>query len=91
MEFYKRLVIKILERSSLGEENKLLKKMKSGIDLNQKESEIYKDKLQKLQEENDELQKIRQKAQSQAFRIALINKVSNIIRASMDISMILHK
>ena len=30
MEFYKRLVIKILERSSLGEENKLLKKMKSG-------------------------------------------------------------
>ena len=41
---------------------------------NQKESEIYKDKLQKLQEENDELQKIRQKAQSQAFRIALINK-----------------
>lgn len=57
---------------------------------NQKESEIYKDKLQKLQEENDELQKIRQKAQSQAFRIALINKVSNIIRASMDISMILN-
>lgn len=37
MEFYKRLVIKILERSSLGEENKLLVKMKSGIDLNQKE------------------------------------------------------
>lgn len=57
---------------------------------NQKESEIYKDKLQKLQEENDELQKIRQKAQSQAFKIALINKVSNIIRASMDISMILN-
>ena len=37
MEFYKRLVIKILERSSLGEENKLLIKMKSGIDLNQRE------------------------------------------------------
>ena len=37
MEFYKSLVIKILERSSLGEENKLLKKMKSGIDLTQKE------------------------------------------------------
>lgn len=57
---------------------------------NRKESEIYKDKLQKLEEENDELQKIRQKAQSQAFKIALINKVSNIIRASMDISMILN-
>lgn len=57
---------------------------------NQKEQEIYKDKLLKLEEENDELQKIRQKAQSQAFKIALINKVSNIIRESMDISMILN-
>ncbi len=57
---------------------------------NQKEQAIFKDKLSKLEEENDELQKIRQKAQSQAFRIALINKVSNIIRESMDISMILN-
>ncbi len=57
---------------------------------NQKEQEIYKDKLLKLEEENDELQKIRQKAQTQAFKIALINKVSNIIRASMDISRILN-
>lgn len=37
MEFYKRLVIKILERSSVGEDNKLLIKLKSGYDLNQKE------------------------------------------------------
>lgn len=43
-----------------------------------------------LQEENDDLQKIRQKAQSQAIRIALINKMSNIIRESMDISKILN-
>lgn len=57
---------------------------------NQKEQEAYKDKLNKLEEENDELQKIRLKAQSQAIRIALINKVSNIIRESMDISMILN-
>lgn len=56
---------------------------------NQKEREIFKDKLSKLEEENDELQKIRLKAQSQAIRIALINKVSNIIRESMDISVIL--
>ena len=52
MEFYTRLVIKILERSSLGEENKLLKKMKSGIDLTQKEmlqlEEIIENILQKL-------------------------------------------
>ena len=57
---------------------------------NQKTQEIYKDKLLKLEEENDELQKIRQKAQTQAFKIALINKVSNIIRESMDISIILN-
>ncbi len=57
---------------------------------NQKTQEIYKDKLLKLEEENDELQKIRQKAQTQAFKIALINKVSNIIRESMDLSMILN-
>ncbi|MDE6139138.1 MAG: hypothetical protein K2F57_06675, partial [Candidatus Gastranaerophilales bacterium] len=57
---------------------------------NQKEKEVFQDKLTKLEEENDELQKIRLKAQSQAIRIALINKVSNIIRESMDISVILN-
>ena len=47
-------------------------------------------KYSQLEEENEELQKIRQKAQSQAIRIALINKTSNIIRESMDISKILN-
>lgn len=47
-------------------------------------------KYNKLEEENEDLQKIRQKAQSQAIRIALINKMSNIIRESMDISKILN-
>ncbi len=37
MEFYKKLIIKVLERSSVGEENKLLMKLKSGHDLSQKE------------------------------------------------------
>ena len=46
-------------------------------------------KYSQLEEENEELQKIRQKAQAQAIRIALINKTSNIIRESMDISKIL--
>lgn len=45
--------------------------------------------LEKLKEENEDLQNIKQKAQSQAIRIALINKVSNSIRESMDISKIL--
>ncbi len=57
---------------------------------NQKEQQTYKEKLLKLEEENEELQKIKQNAQAQAIRIALINKVSNIIRESMDISVILN-
>ncbi len=43
----------------------------------------------KLKEEIADLENIKQKAQSQAIRIALINKVSNTIRESMDISKIL--
>lgn len=45
--------------------------------------------LETLSFENEELQKIKKNAQSQAIRIALINKVSNIIRESIDISTIL--
>ncbi len=56
----------------------------------EKENKKYKEKLVRLEEENEELQKIKQNAQTQAFRIALINKVSNIIRESMDISVILN-
>ncbi len=52
--------------------------------------EKLQNKYKKLEEENEDLQKIRQKAQSQAIRIALINKMSNIIRESMDISKILN-
>lgn len=48
-----------------------------------------KQRYENLAGENEDLLKIKQKAQSQAIRIALINKVSNIIRESMDISTIL--
>ena len=54
-----------------------------------KENEKLKKEIKKLTEENSDLQKIKRKAQSQAIRIALINKVSNIIRESIDISQIL--
>ena len=54
-----------------------------------KENEKLKEKYEKLLEENEDLQKIKQKAQSQAIRIALINKVSNNIRESINISQIL--
>lgn len=43
-----------------------------------------------LENQNDDLLKIKQRAQSQAIRIALINKMSNIIRESMDLSVILN-
>lgn len=54
-----------------------------------KENEKLKEKINKLVDENEDLQKIKRKAQSQAIRIALINKVSNNIRESIDISQIL--
>lgn len=54
-----------------------------------KENQKLKEKYEQLLEENEDLQKIKQKAQSQAIRIALINKVSNTIRESIDISQIL--
>lgn len=49
-----------------------------------------KDRVNYLENQNNDLMKIKQKAQSQAIRIALINKVSNIIRSSMDLSVILN-
>lgn len=39
--------------------------------------------------DNKNLQEIRQKAQTQAIKVVLINKISNLIRESMDISKIL--
>ena len=53
------------------------------------ENKKLKEKIEELNEENEDLQKIKQRAQSQAIRIALINKVSNNIRESIDISQIL--
>lgn len=54
-----------------------------------KENEKLQEKYNKLLEENQDLQKIKQKAQSQAIRIALINKVSNNIRESLELSEII--
>ena len=56
----------------------------------QKRYEKLQNEYKNLEEENEDLQKIKQKAQSQAIRIALINKVSNIVRESTDISKILN-
>ena len=61
----------------------------NNLDAEKKQNEKLKTENENLKEELDDLQNIKQKAQSQAIRIALINKVSNTIRESMDISKIL--
>ena len=45
MEFYKKLIIKILERSSVGNEDPILKKLKNNIDLNQEERRYLEELL----------------------------------------------
>ena len=61
----------------------------NSLDDIKKQNEKLQKQLINIQKENEDLQKIKQKAQSQAIRIALINKVSNNIRESIDISQIL--
>ncbi len=53
-----------------------------------KQNEDLSEKYKKLYDENKNFIKIKQKAQSQAIKMVLINKVSNIIRESIDISKI---
>ncbi|MFA7659414.1 MAG: ATP-binding protein [Candidatus Gastranaerophilaceae bacterium] len=54
----------------------------------EKEHEALSDKYKKLTTENQNFVKIRQKAQAQAIKMVLINKISNIIRESIDVSKI---
>lgn len=61
---------------------------KNKIESLEKEYNIISDKYKKLQIENKNFIKIKQKAQAQAIKMVLINKISNIIRESIDISKI---
>jgi signal transduction histidine kinase len=54
------------------------------------ENEQMRQDYEKLVQENTDLQKIKQKAQSQAIRIALVNNISNAIRESMDSEQIIN-
>lgn len=58
------------------------------IEALEKEYNILSDRYKKLQAENKNFVKIKQKAQAQAIKMVLINKISNIIRESIDISKI---
>jgi hypothetical protein len=66
--------------SDVSAQNKIEKLEKDYNEL----SEKYK----KLQTENKNFIKIKQKAQAQAIKVVLINKMSNIIRESIDLSKI---
>ena len=50
----------------------------------------YKDKIDVLENENKNMAKIKIQAQSQAMKLLLLNNVSNIIRESIDTSVILN-
>jgi len=54
------------------------------------ENLLLNERLSKLEEDNKSLLKIKQKAQSQAIKMVLINKISNIIRESIDTSKIIN-
>lgn len=54
----------------------------------EREYNILSDKYKKLRVENENFIKIKQKAQAQAIKMVLINKISNIMRESIDISKI---
>ena len=51
--------------------------------------EALQNKYNSLESENKDLQNIKQKAQEQAIKMALINKISNIIRESIDLTSII--
>ena len=55
----------------------------------EKENEILAEKYRSLKLENESFVKIKQKAQAQAIKMVLINKISNIIRESIDTSKII--
>jgi len=48
MNFYIKLIIKILERSSSGENSSILKKLKTGIQLDSKEKEELEEIIDNL-------------------------------------------
>lgn len=48
MDFYKKMIIKILESSASGKDSRILKKLKSGQDLNQSERRELEELIENL-------------------------------------------
>lgn len=60
------------------------------LDSLQKQNQNYQTKLGLLQNENKSMSKIKLQAQSQAMKLLLLNNISNIIRSSINTSIILN-
>ena len=54
-----------------------------------KQNEIYKTRIDSLEDENKSASKLQLLAQNQAIKLLLLNNISNIIRSSVDTSVIL--
>lgn len=48
MEFYKKLIVKILEKSAIANDDKILKKLKNNEDLNQEERRYLEELLENI-------------------------------------------
>lgn len=55
----------------------------------EKQNQVFRNKVEVLEDENRNLSKIKLQAQSQAMKLLLLNNISNIIRESIDTSVIL--
>ncbi len=62
---------------------------KIGLEKSLQRNQAYQKKISLLENENKNLSKVKQQAQSQAMKLLLLNNISNIIRSSVDTSVIL--
>ena len=62
---------------------------KVGINELRKQNLKYKTQVEFLEEENKSMSRVKLQAQSQAMKLLLLNNISNIIRSSIDTSVIL--
>ena len=69
----------------------ILKDVTANVNLDnlKKRNQDYQEKIKQLEDDNKNLSKIKLLAQSQAMKLLLLNNISNIIRGSIDSSVIL--
>ena len=63
---------------------------KIGLEKSLIRNQAYQKKITTLENENKNLSKVKQQAQSQAMKLLLLNNISNIIRSSIDSSHIIN-